>query len=43
MMHLVLTMLVHMQYEQGLWYVKGGIHHLANALERLRRSRGSDS
>ena len=36
----VLTMLVHMQYEQGLWYVKGGIHHLANALERLSEEAG---
>ncbi len=36
----VLTMLVHMQYEQGLWYVKGGIHHLANALERLAEEAG---
>ncbi len=32
----VLSMLFHMQQEQGLWYVEGGIHHLANALEKLR-------
>ncbi|OLF33410.1 diapolycopene oxygenase [Staphylococcus aureus] len=36
----VLTMLIHMQYEQGLWYVKGGIHHLARALERLAVEEG---
>ena len=36
----VLSMLVHMQYEQGLWYVKGGIHYLANALERLALEEG---
>ena len=36
----VLTLLIHMQYEQGLWYVKGGIHHLAQALEQLAREEG---
>lgn len=38
----VLTLLIHMQYEQGLWYVKGGIHLLAQALERLAREEGVD-
>ena len=38
----VLTMLIHMQHEQGLWYVKGGIHLLAEALERLAREEGVD-
>ena len=36
----VLSMLFHMQQEQGLWYVKGGIHHLAQALERLAIEEG---
>ena len=36
----VLSMLFHMQQEQGLWYVEGGIHHLANALEKLAREEG---
>lgn len=31
----VLSLLIHMQYEQGLWYVKGGIHKLTRALEQL--------
>ena len=35
MLQQVLTLLIHMQYEQGLWYVKGGIHKLARALEQL--------
>ena len=36
----VLSMLFHMQQEQGLWYVKGGIHHLAQALEQLAIEEG---
>lgn len=36
----VLSMLFHMQQEQGLWYVKGGVHRLAQALERLAREEG---
>ncbi|MDU4769965.1 MAG: NAD(P)/FAD-dependent oxidoreductase [Staphylococcus lugdunensis] len=36
----VLSMLYHMQQEQGLWYVKGGMHHLAQALETLAREEG---
>ena len=36
----VLTLLIHMQYEQGLWYVKGGIHKLAQALEQLAIEEG---
>ncbi len=31
----VLSMLFNMQQEQGLWYVQGGIHLLAQALEQL--------
>ncbi|PYE09892.1 hypothetical protein BDW31_10112 [Staphylococcus sp. AtHG25] len=36
----VLSLLIHMQYEQGLWYVKGGIHKLARALEQLAIEEG---
>lgn len=36
----VLSMLFHMQQEQGLWYVKGGIHHLAQAIEQLAIEEG---
>lgn len=36
----VLSMLFHMQQEQGLWYVKGGMHHLAQALEKLALEEG---
>ncbi|EHJ07873.1 phytoene desaturase family protein [Staphylococcus simiae] len=38
----VLSMLFHMQQQQGLWYVDGGLHHLANALERLALEEGVD-
>lgn len=36
----VLSLLIHMQYEQGLWYVNGGIHKLARALEQLAIEEG---
>ncbi|MCE0455809.1 hypothetical protein G7A37_11285 [Staphylococcus haemolyticus] len=36
----VLSLLIHMQYEQGLWYVNGGIHKLACALEQLAIEEG---
>lgn len=38
----VLSMLFHMQQEQGLWYVKGGIHKLALALKQLAIEEGVD-
>lgn len=38
----VLSMLFHMQQEQGLWYVDGGIHHLAQAMEQLAIEEGVD-
>lgn len=36
----VLTLLPQMQQEQGLWYVKGGIHKLAEALHKLAEEEG---
>lgn len=36
----VLTLLPQMQHEQGLWYVKGGIHKLVEALEQLAKEEG---
>lgn len=36
----LLNMLVYMQHDQGLWYVPGGLHRLALALERLAREAG---
>ena len=33
-------MLFNMQQEQGLWYVQGGIHRLAQALEQLAIEEG---
>lgn len=36
----VLNMMAHMQYEQGVWYVKGGLHHLAQAISRLAEEIG---
>lgn len=31
----VLNMMLYMQHKQGIWYVKGGMHHLGNALAKL--------
>lgn len=36
----VLNMMSHMQYEQGVWYVKGGLHHLAEGISRLAEEIG---
>lgn len=36
----VLTLLPQMQHEQGLWYVKGGIHKLAEAMQQLAEEEG---
>ena len=35
-------MLFHMQQEQGLWYIKGGMHYLAQALGHLAIEEGVD-
>ncbi|MFC3389649.1 phytoene desaturase family protein [Salinicoccus sesuvii] len=36
----VLNMMAHMQYEQGVWYVKGGLHKLAEGIAQLARDIG---
>lgn len=36
----VLNMMIYMQHAQGIWYVKGGMHHLANALVQLAEEIG---
>lgn len=36
----VLNMMIYMQHDQGLWYVPGGMHLLAQALERLASEEG---
>ncbi len=36
----VLSLLPEMQHEEGLWYVDGGIHKLAEAMEQLARELG---
>lgn len=36
----VLNMMAHMQHEQGVWYVKGGLHHLAHGIARLAEEIG---
>ncbi|MGW7918085.1 phytoene desaturase family protein [Staphylococcus xylosus] len=38
----VLSLLPQMQHEEGLWYVDGGIHKLAEAMEQLARKLGVD-
>ena len=36
----VLSLLPQMQHDEGLWYVDGGIHKLAEAMEQLARESG---
>ncbi|TDM02286.1 phytoene desaturase family protein [Macrococcus carouselicus] len=36
----VLNMMIHMQHEQGAWYVPGGMHKIAEALVRLGKEIG---
>ena len=36
----VLNMMAHMQHEQGVWYVKGGLHRLAEGIIRLSEEIG---
>ncbi|KAA1039594.1 phytoene desaturase [Macrococcus equipercicus] len=36
----VLNMMIHMQHEQGAWYVPGGMHKLALAITQLAREIG---
>lgn len=36
----ILNMLPYMQYEQGAWYVKGGLHHLSAGIVRLAEEIG---
>ncbi|TVT28115.1 phytoene desaturase [Salinicoccus cyprini] len=36
----VLNMMAHMQHEQGVWYVKGGLHRLAEGIAQLARDIG---
>ena len=36
----VLNMMIYMQHSQGIWYVPGGMHHLANALVTLAEEIG---
>ncbi len=36
----VLTLLPQMQFEEGLWYVEGGIHKLADAMKQLAEESG---
>ncbi|GAA3730990.1 NAD(P)/FAD-dependent oxidoreductase [Salinicoccus jeotgali] len=36
----VLNMMAHMQHEQGVWYVKGGLHRLAEGITQLARDIG---
>lgn len=31
----VLNMMIYMQHHEGIWYVKGGMHQLASALQKL--------
>lgn len=38
----VLNMMAHMQHEQGVWYVKGGLHRLAEGIAQLARDIGVD-
>lgn len=36
----VLNMMIYMQHAQGIWYVPGGMHNLANALVKLAEEIG---
>lgn len=36
----ILNMMAYMQKKQGVWYVKGGLHRLAEAIEKLARDIG---
>lgn len=36
----LLNMLIYMQQDQGVWYVKGGMHHLAEGLVKLAEEIG---
>ncbi|WP_432355930.1 phytoene desaturase family protein [Sporosarcina sp. A2] len=36
----LLNMMIHMQQDQGAWYVPGGMHHLANGLVQLAKEIG---
>ena len=36
----VLNMMIYMQHAQGIWYVPGGMHHLAQALATLAEETG---
>lgn len=36
----ILNMMAYMQKQQGVWYVKGGLHKLAEAIEKLARDIG---
>ncbi|WP_100012260.1 phytoene desaturase family protein [Lentibacillus sediminis] len=36
----VLNMMIYMQHDQGVWYVPGGMHHLANGLVMLAKETG---
>lgn len=36
----VLNMMIYMQHAQGIWYVPGGMHHLADALVKLAEEAG---
>lgn len=36
----ILNMMIYMQHAQGVWYVRGGMHHLANALVKLAEEIG---
>ncbi|TDM12746.1 phytoene desaturase family protein [Macrococcus lamae] len=36
----VLNMMIHMQHEQGAWYVSGGMHKLAEGITQLARDIG---
>ena len=37
----VLNMMIYMQHAQGVWYVPGGMHRLAEGIVRLAKRLGS--
>lgn len=36
----ILNMMIYMQHKQGIWYVPGGMHHIAKGLEKLGKEIG---
>ena len=36
----ILNMMIYMQHKQGIWYVPGGMHHIAKGLEKLGKELG---